>query len=88
VLLLHIEDKPQRGMRLRQIAIQLHGLAREVVPQLKGRGVKKVLVPPIGPARNVGIAKGGMGAGVPRIEGKRLLEHAPHLLNFSHVAGC
>src|SRR5262249_24087846 len=41
VLMLAEEDVTERGMCLGQISIQLHGLAREFVPALKKRALRK-----------------------------------------------
>ena len=74
-------------MSQRQISIQLHGFAREVVRPIQNCGFEKVLGRGIVPGGDVSNREPGVGAGVVWVDGKRLLEQASCFLDMSLVEG-
>ena len=76
------EDKSENGVSVRQVRIELHGLARVLVRQVEGSRIEKIAVHAIGPDERVRAGEDGVGSGVVCINGKRLLQQTPRFVDI------
>ena len=82
---LRTEDKSERGMRLGQIGVELHGLAGQLMRPVEGSRVEIVAIQRVEPGCNMGLGKHGVGAGVVGVDREGLLQQAPRLVKLGRL---
>src|SRR6185503_2523863 len=77
------KNKPQVGMRLRQIGVELYGFASQMIRPVEGSSVQMVAIQRVKPTAHMGPGKPSVGARVVRGERNRLFQQTPDLVELS-----
>src|SRR5262249_10480914 len=76
------KNKPQVGVRLRQIGVELYGFASQMIRPVEGSGVQMVAIQRVKPSVHMGPGKPSVGARVIRVERNGLLQQTQDLVEL------